>query len=98
MVLVFGLILAIAVGVLWYFVGKFFWHHTFFVNLQGHNSAVRSYAERFIPERFLPEFSGTSVSSDYTPVSLVGEDDIEDDGKQHYQVVTDKSSPRSQLI
>jgi hypothetical protein len=42
---------------------------------------VRNFAERYVPERFLPEFIA-AAPGDYSPVSLVGED-IEDDGKQN---------------
>lgn len=64
-ILIIVLILAIAVGIFWYFTG--------------HHAGVREFAERFIPERFLPEFTSTSPAGDYSAVSLVGEDDIEDE-------------------
>jgi len=78
--LAIALVLTIGVGVLWY--------------LAGHNATVRSYIERVIPERFLPDLAaGSTAQGEYAPVSLV-EDDIEDDARE----VTNLSDDTSDAI
>jgi len=78
-ILVILLMIAVAIGVVWY--------------LAGHNPTVRSYVERIVPERFLPELT-VAGHGDYSAVSLVGDDDIEyqDDAREVNLSEDDKST------